>query len=109
MPSFSYTAINEAGQEISGSVDATDEKAAERTLEGQGLMPLKIGRGKASAATKTSVKSFGSSKPKKGKKITLRETIDFTRQLVTLLKAGVPILTSLETPARAICRIKDFL
>jgi len=98
MPSFSYVAVNESGREISGVVEASDKSAAERLIEGQELMPLRVtqtagGKAKAGPAPAANV-SQG-----KRRKIAERDIIDFTRQLVTLLKAGVPILSSLETLA----------
>ncbi len=96
MPSFSYVAINEAGKEISGVLDAADVAAAQRTIESQNLLPTKV---EPSEAKKKAAKSSAISVGRKGKrkKISEREVIDFTRQLSTLLKAGVPILAALET------------
>ncbi|MFC2150156.1 type II secretion system F family protein [Calditrichota bacterium] len=105
MASYAYTAINESGQEISGVIEASDEAAANKTLEGQNLMPLKIGKSRGGAAPTESASAarplatHRGGKKRKPKKIVLRDVTDFTRQLVTLLKAGVPILTSLETLA----------
>ncbi len=96
MPSFSYVAINETGKEISGVLDAADVAAAKRIIEGQNLLPIKV---EPHAATKKSARSSTVTVSRKGKrkKITEREVIDFTRQLSTLLRAGVPILAALET------------
>jgi len=98
MPTFSYVAINESGKEVTGTVEAVDKSAAERQIENQDLMPMSVtasSDGKAKAAAKTAA----AAKPKKRKKVSERDIIDFTRQIVTLLKAGVPILSSLETLA----------
>jgi len=97
MPTFSYTAINEQGQEITGVLEAADATSAERTLEGQDLMPIRIvksGEVKTRAAAPALAAQTG-----KRRKVSLRDIIDFSRQLVTLLKAGVPIMGSLETLA----------
>ncbi|MBM3328749.1 MAG: type II secretion system F family protein [Calditrichaeota bacterium] len=97
MPTYSYVAINESGSEVRGTLDAADESAVQRSLEGQDLLPLKItagGKAEAKAPAASSAAATG-----KKKKVTDRDIIDFTRQLVTLIKAGVPILTSLETLA----------
>lgn len=99
MPSFSYSAINEQGKEVSGSVEAADQNAAERMLESQDLMPLRVSQsdGKSKSAAKVAAPTSASSG--KRRKVNERDIIDFTKQLVTLLKAGVPILSSLETLA----------
>ena len=97
MPTFSYVAVNETGKEVSGTIDAADIIAAERQLENQDLMPVKVTASgdKGKAAAKVAMAA-----PKgKRKKVSERDIIDFTRQIVTLLKAGVPILSSLETLA----------
>jgi len=97
VPTYSYVAINESGSEVRGTLDAADESAVQRSLEGQDLLPLKItagGKAEAKAPAASSAAATG-----KKKKVTDRDIIDFTRQLVTLIKAGVPILTSLETLA----------
>jgi type II secretory pathway component PulF len=98
MPSFSYVAINEQGREVTGVLEAADRGAAERLLEGQELMPLKLNQSDAKA--KSAAKPIAQTTAQgKRKKVSERDIIDFTRQIVTLLKAGVPILSSLETLA----------
>ena len=98
MPSFNYVAINEQGKEISGVLDAADSDAATRALEAQDLLPIKVSSGGAEAKAKAGSAALAST-GKNRRKINQRDIIDFTRQLVTLLKAGVPILSSLETLA----------
>jgi len=97
MPTFTYVAINDQGQEIKGSLDAADQNAAERALENQELMPLKLTAG-ADSKAKSPVRGMGAGKQKR-RRITDRDLIDFSRQFVTLHRAGVPILSSLETLA----------
>lgn len=98
MPSFAYTAISESGKEVSGVLEASDQAAAERMLESQELMPLKLSQSGEAKAKKAAV-PMESAKPGKRKTPTQRDLIDFTRQLVTLFKAGVPMLSALETLA----------
>ena len=42
MPNFNYTAINQRGERISGSVEATDRAAVIKALTGQNQRPLSI-------------------------------------------------------------------
>ena len=102
MPTFSYIAINEQGREIAGVLDAVDSAAAKRSLENQNLLPLKVSPGKATvnAGTGKSGRKAESTTTGSHRRTTLRELIDFTRQLATLLRAGVQILSSLETLAQ---------
>jgi len=99
MPSFTYAAINEQGREVNGSIEAADQSAAERLLEGQDLMPLRVTQSDAKAKNAVKVAIPAASSSAKRKPVSERDIIDFTKQLVTLLKAGVPILSSLETLA----------
>ena len=99
MPSFTYVAINEQGSEVTGSLEAADQNAAERQLEGRELMPLRLSQADAKSKSTAKVSAPAFAGTGKRKKVSERDIIDFTKQLVTLLKAGVPILTSLETLA----------
>ena len=97
MPTFTYVAINEQGKEISGVIEASDSVSAEKAIEEQDLLPIKVKQG-SDTTSKSSRKGVYVKKGKR-RKVTDREVIDFSRQLVTLLRAGVPILSSLETLA----------
>jgi len=93
MPSFQYKAVTSTGQVVSSTLEAPNEAAASKELYQKGYRPisLKAARRGAKAAEGTaggSAKSAGKVKPD--------EIIQFTRQLVTLLRAGVPMLTALE-------------
>ncbi|NQT33616.1 type II secretion system F family protein [bacterium] len=97
MPNFSYKAVNEQGKEITGVIEASDAVTAQRMLESQNLMPMDVRAGGAVASTDGRKPAAMSASSGKRKKISARDVIDFTRQLTTLLKAGVPILSALET------------
>jgi type IV pilus assembly protein PilC len=97
MPRFSYLALDASGAEKAGLLDATDIKQVAVVLRRQGLFP-------------TEVSAAGERKPKYHRRIELRipfvrpvdskELAVFTRQLATLLKAGMPLLRGLEVLAR---------
>jgi len=89
MPSFEYKAINDAGDEVTGVVEAADVNRAGQQLDKLGYFPIKIkpkGQGKG-----LDIQLFANKK-----KLKPAEIIVFTKQLVTLLKAGVPLLSCLE-------------
>ena len=96
MPSYKYVVVNELGKEVTGVMEATNLDGASSTLESQNLRPLHI-EDNSSPKNKSTATTIESGSSGKRKKITDRDIIDFTCQLVTLLKAGVPILSSLET------------
>ena len=98
MPNFSYIAINEQGKEITGVIEAADAAAAQRNLQSQNLLPTKVKQaGTGALVSERKGRALPEAKEGKRRKITAHEIIDFTRQIATLLRAGVPILASLET------------
>jgi type IV pilus assembly protein PilC len=101
MPKFKYTAIDQNGKQKTGSVEAADEDAANAKVSGMGLMPTSVAQTDASAAqteaAPAKAKSAGFSF---GKVIKPEELTTFTRQLATLLQAGLPLLRALEVMTR---------
>lgn len=83
---FSYTATNNEGKTIQGEAEATDRNSLVVTLNKQGLRPVVI---KLAGAT--------AGKSKRAKKVKLKELVIFTRQLSTMVSAGVPLTRSLST------------
>lgn len=102
MPKFKYTAIDQNGKQKTGFINAASQDAANSTVNAMGLMPTEIAQVSAAArpdkATKARTKftagfSFG-------KVIKAEELTTFTRQLATLLQAGLPLLRALEVMIR---------
>src|SRR3954463_2255139 len=77
---FAWEGKDKAGKTVRGEVRATSESAVSATLRRQGIMVQKVKKAKVSRGG-----SVG------GKDIAL-----FTRQLATMMKAGVPLLQSFE-------------
>jgi len=93
MPSFLYKAVTPTGQVITDMVDAPNEQGASSELYKKGYRPISIQMSRSMAKTRGEAADGGS---RFAKKIKTEEIILFTRQLVTLLRAGVPMLTALE-------------
>ena len=93
MPLFAYTGRTTQGQSVSGEMDAANADSIAARLNSQGIIPLKINE--ASAATETSGFINSISHKLKQKKPTLDELILFSRQMHTLLRAGVPIIKAM--------------
>jgi type II secretory pathway component PulF len=87
MPVFDYKAVTETGATIEDTMEAPNQAAVADKLQKLGYTPLRITPQRQGALQ---VDLFG------GKKVKLDEVIVFTRQLVTLLRAGVPLLSCLE-------------
>jgi MSHA biogenesis protein MshG len=91
MPSFSYKGRNSGGQLVEGVLDGATSSAVADTLLGQGVTPVQIresGAKPAKAAAGSGITWF---QPK----VTHIDVLLFSRQLHTLLKAGVPIMRAL--------------
>lgn len=96
MPMFQYEAMNAAGQEVKGEVDAANTEEAIARIRGEGHFPTKVrqkgGGKKGGAAAAGLVKA---KKPAKLGSVGAKQLTTFTRQLSTLMDAGLPILRSL--------------
>jgi len=102
MMNFQYRAMNGEGAIMEGVLSAQSRRDAIRKLESMGLDPVKIERGAALAEPDKQTLSFFS----RNKKISSADLESFTRQLSSLLAAGVPLSRALniiqrETPSAA--------
>lgn len=88
MPEFSYTTIAQDGHQSSGTLTATNREAAIAMLRDQGAKPILV---KPSKAKK---KRLGL-----GKKVKIKDLVIFTRELSTMVSAGVPLPRALNTLA----------
>ncbi len=89
MPKFKYTAIDKAGKQTSGKIDATNEEQARVKLTNKGLMISQMTElASAPAGGKGFSLNFGKIIDNEGLTV-------FTRQLATLLQAGLPLLKAL--------------
>jgi type IV pilus assembly protein PilC len=87
MSSFAYVARNTAtGEKTKGSIEADTERAAANMLIQKSLIPLELKQ----EAAKNKISSFKN-------KIKTKEKVIFSRQLSTLLNAGLPLIQSLTT------------
>lgn len=82
---FTYTAVKD-GKTIQGSAEASDREALIATLSKQGAKPVVI---KTDGAKDSAKKARG--------RVKLRDLVIFTRQLSTMVSAGVPLVRSLAT------------
>lgn len=90
MPFFAYKGRNGRGESVQGVLEGADSGAIAGHLFSLGITPLEI---KASTPPKSGDGlKFGFGKPK----VTHTEVLLFSRQMYTLLKAGVPIMGALK-------------
>src|ERR1035437_9939485 len=81
---FAWAGKNKAGKIVRGELRATTEAVANVTLRRQGIL-----------VTKVSKQSF-----RRGGKVTEKDVALFTRQLATMMKAGVPLLQTFDIVGR---------
>ncbi len=90
MSVFEYIALDEKGREKKGIVDATGVSAARQQLRDQGIYPVEIKQ----ALPKKESALAGILEINLRQKVSAKEIAVFTRQLSTLLGAGIPLVPS---------------
>lgn len=92
MTKFEYTAFDKSGGKVDGVVEATDKNSATTIIHNQGLKPLIV---------KPYKKKFNPNNIQvpliSNRKVKTRDLVIFTRQLSTMINAGVPLVKSLAT------------
>lgn len=89
MALYSYEAFTKEGKKVKGTIDASSIAAVREQLARQTLYPISI-----ELSTEESRMGFFQRIFQRG--VSLKDKILFTKQLAVLLKAGVPLLQSLE-------------
>ena len=122
MATFQYIAKDSAGNERRGTVEAGDRNSAIAAVRAQGLLPTALGEVKsaapaAKASPKKGAKGAPKAAPKKGGlnkdikinikmpkflqgRIKTKVLTQFTRQLATLVNAGLPLMRGIEVLKR---------
>ena len=118
MPKFAYVAVDSAGKETRGTIDAPNQAQAVAKVRSQGLFPTAIGAaggaegGGAAAAAGAKKPVAGAKKPSTKMSMELKmpkflrsrvkqkDLTALTRQLATLVDAGLPLLRGLHVLQR---------
>ena len=102
MANFQYKARDRSGKLVKGAIVGDSRIDAARTLEGTGYIPISIEEVRREESIRILPGLFK-------KRVKLDDKIAFTRQLLTLEKAGLPIIMSLNTIEKQIRnnRLKD--
>ena len=99
MPLYRYKAVNGAGATVQGEYDAMQENAVVEWLRESALMPLKVELAKGGRST-ASAAATGAAPARRSwfarKKVSQEQLLSLTRELATLLKAGLPLDRALE-------------
>src|SRR5438876_6954101 len=113
MPRFNYIALDARGQEASGLVEAASTNAAITQLRQSGFFPTSVIEeaisgpdGKEARRRAATTARVTKTRAKKGivlfkrRKVKSKILMIFTRQLATLVEAGLPLLRSLNVLAK---------
>lgn len=89
MALYAYQAFSKDGKKVKGFIDASSVSSVKEQLARQSLFPISVELAQSSTSGSFFSRLFT-------KKVSVKDKILFTRQLSTLLKAGVPLLQALE-------------
>src|SRR5437763_772570 len=111
MPKFNYVAMDSRGKETKGTLEVNTQNEAIGRLKEMGFFPTKVvemdkTKEKADAKAKTAAKAAGKKKggggmnlnikiPGLSGRVKAKVLTTFTRQLATLVDAGLPLLRGL--------------
>jgi len=98
MPVFRYKAVNASGAIAIGELDAANESEIVERLRDQGLMPTQVARAVAGASQNASAGVARGTRRRwfAAKKVSRDQLLAITRELATLLRAGLPLDRALE-------------
>ncbi len=114
MPTYTFLALDAKGREVEGEIDADNEAAALSRIKEQSYFPtsISVAGSKAAAKQKKSRAKGGKKKAKGGAlqmelrmpafltRVKAKEMMVFTRQLATLVNAGLPLMRGLRVLQR---------
>ena len=90
MPVYEYLGLNPAGKTLKGIIDADNAAVARQKLRGDGIFPVDV------KETTSKVKGIQNDSVSFFRRVRPKDVYAFTRQLSTLLGAGVPLVASLD-------------
>lgn len=95
MPKFHYTAINAAGKESKGNMQAADAAMVNNALREQGLFVVSINEHGVKSGSGLS-QEFDWNAINQYRSVPRRDLVFFFKQLSFMLRAGLPVLQALE-------------
>jgi type IV pilus assembly protein PilC len=102
---YAYTGRNASGKLVKGSLDATNEVAVASRMQAMGLSPVSIAKGSGGAGLQREI-----SIPGFRKRIKLKDLAVMSRQMATMIGAGLSLLRTLnilseQTESKPLARI----
>ena len=93
MPVYEYTALDRAGKNTAGIIDADSTAAARQKLRASGKYPVQVKETTSKAKPEAGA---GFSLPSIFNRVSADDIHALTRQLATLLNAGIPLVGALD-------------
>lgn len=94
MAVYNYRALNAKGREVKGVIDAESARAARQKLKRQGMFPMHVAETKRRDTSRSI--TLSSLTGKKSARVSVGNLGVITRQLATLIAAGMPIVEALK-------------
>lgn len=97
MPSFEYWVKDKMGKDLKGAQEAQDAQDLVRQLKAQGYLIVRVEQAQKKSSI-LSIQKGGVSRNRRGKSgsIKLDDLVVFSRQMATLVAAGIPLVQSLD-------------
>ncbi len=96
MPQFEYLVKDQEGRDQRGVEEAPDTGTLVQSLRKQGFLIVRINEIKEKKIFSLTVGGGGAGQKEKGGKVKIDDLVIFSRQMATLVGAGVPLLQCLE-------------
>jgi len=98
MPSFEYWVKDKSGKDLKGAQDAQDAQELVRQLKAQDYLIVRVEQAKKGSSMLSIQKGPSSPRSLRGKSggIKLDDLVVFSRQMATLVAAGIPLIQSLD-------------
>ena len=98
MPIYRYKAVNAAGDVATGELEAANESDIVDRLRDQGMLPMQVARTTGAAAGTNGARASGAPRQRlfASKTVSRDQVLAITRELATLLRAGLPLDRALE-------------
>ncbi|MFT5887753.1 MAG: general secretion pathway protein F [Zhongshania sp.] len=94
MPAFEYRALDAAGANKKGMIEADSGRQARQLLRDQQLFPLEVKQTRDKTRAANAQRSFG------GSKVAIADLALFVRHLATLIQSGIPLEEALAATAK---------
>ena len=107
MPSFEYWVKDKTGKDLKGAQDAQDAQELVRQLKAQGYLIVRVEQAQKGSSI-LSVQKGSAPKMRQGKSggIKLDDLVIFSRQMATLVAAGIPLIQALDILASQVDKEK---